>query len=87
VGVLNVILAMVLGYLAGWAVTSLAVFDIGYRVRDESGPASPRVFGAMTIAAGALWPLLVLGAVELGSVMTYAKLTSRTTEATFVAHL
>jgi hypothetical protein len=78
---LNVILALVLGYLAGWAVTSFAVFDLGYRVRDVTGPASPRVFRAMTIAAGALWPLLILGAVELGSIMTYAKFTSRTSEA------
>jgi hypothetical protein len=81
---LNVILALVLGYLVGCAITAFAVFDIAYRVRDSSRPASPRVVAAMTVVAGAAWPLLLLGAVELGSIMTYAKMASRPTEPTLV---
>jgi hypothetical protein len=79
-----VILALVLGYLVGWVVTTFGVFDVAYRIRDTSLPASRRVVLAMTIAAGALWPLLLLGAVELGSIMTYAKLTSRPSVPTLV---
>jgi integral membrane sensor domain MASE1 len=80
----SVILALVVIYLAGWMLTTVGVVIAAIRLRTKSVP-GPQMFGALTVAAGALWPLLLVGAVELGSVITYAKLHSRPSERTLEA--
>ena len=70
------IVALLVVYLTGWVVTSICAFFAANRLRIKSHPAPP-YFTALIVLAGALWPLLLVGVVELGSIITYAKLQSR----------
>jgi hypothetical protein len=61
-------------YVAASAVTTAATFVASRRLRDRSQP--PLVTDAVFVSllAGALWPLLLLGVVELSSVAAYSTL-------------
>ncbi|TFV61463.1 hypothetical protein E4P42_00765 [Mycobacterium sp. PS03-16] len=52
-------------YLAGWWLTSVAVYVAGRRLRADATP--PERPLAMSFVAGAVWPLLLLGLVEVGA--------------------
>jgi hypothetical protein len=62
-------------YLCGWVVASLGLYAAGRRLTDERAPAlNPLV---VSVAAGAVWPLLVVGLVELSSVAVFTRLQSK----------
>jgi len=59
-------------YVAASAVTTALTFVASRRLGDRSQP--PLVMDAVfvSVLAGALWPLLLLGVVELSSVAAYS---------------
>jgi len=60
-------------YLGGWGLITTALVA----ARSLAGGRHvPRLqsFAMTSMIAGAIWPLLLVGVAELGSVMTYAKL-------------
>lgn len=67
------ILAM--SYLGGWIVATLVVYAVARRLADRQSP-SPHPL-VVSVVAGALWPLLVIGLAELSSVMVYAKVSAK----------
>jgi hypothetical protein len=62
-------------YLGGWMLTTCAVLTMARTLPEGIRPPTPQIFAAVSIVAGAIWPLVLVGVAELGSVMTYAKLT------------
>jgi hypothetical protein len=61
-----VIEALLLGYVAVGLATALITFVMSKRLVDRRRPAPHPAAGSLM--AGALWPLLLVGALELGSV-------------------
>jgi len=59
-------------YLASAIVTTAVVFVASNWVGDELRPATHRA--SVSVAAGLAWPLLLLGMVELSSVVIYTKM-------------
>ena len=57
---------MALAYAVCWIVSSAVVYVAARRLCDPGNPAAHRV--ALSAAAGSLWPLLLIGAVEFSSV-------------------
>jgi hypothetical protein len=67
-----VIDVLIWSYLAGVLVATLVVYAASRRLTDRRSPsAHPLV---LSVVAGLMWPLLVVGFVELSSVMLYTKL-------------
>ena len=64
-----------MSYIGGWMVATLVVYAMARRLADRRSP-SPHPL-VLSIVAGALWPLLVVGLAELSSVMVYAKVYSK----------
>jgi hypothetical protein len=62
-------------YLGGWMLTTCAVLTTARTLPENIRPPTPQSFAGVSIVAGAIWPLLLVGVAELGSLMTYAKLT------------
>ena len=60
----------VMVYLAGWIVASAGVFAAGNRLCEPGMPPSYRLI--LSVAAGSIWPMLVVGAVELSSMAVYS---------------
>jgi hypothetical protein len=58
-------------YVAGWLPVAFAAYAAGKRLSDRRAPAEHPVL--VSLAAGALWPLLVVGLVEMSSVMVLTK--------------
>ncbi|AMO59220.1 Uncharacterised protein [Mycolicibacterium phlei] len=66
-------LEVVLGlYLCGWLAVSLGLYLAGRRFTDRAAPASHPLL--VSVAGGALWPVVLIGVVEMGSVMLYTRL-------------
>ncbi|MCP9275685.1 hypothetical protein [Mycolicibacterium arenosum] len=63
-------------YGASALVTTALVFFLSKRFSDVQRPASVR-FG-LSVAAGVLWPLVVLGLLEFGSLVAYTKVAEET---------
>lgn len=63
-------------YGASALVTTALVFFLSRRFSDVQRPASVR-FG-LSVAAGLLWPLVVLGLLEFGSFVAYTKVAEET---------
>jgi hypothetical protein len=62
-------------YFVGWVAASLAAHAIGKRLAERHSPAvHPLV---LSVVAGALWPLLLVGLVEFSSVMVMTKVDSK----------
>jgi hypothetical protein len=61
-----VIATVLYGYLAGWALTTVGLALVVRRKRPISHPIP------VTIAAGAAWPVLLLGAAQLAIVVLAA---------------
>ena len=67
-------------YLAGWLPVSFAAYAAGRRLTDSLTPARHSLMVMVSVAAGAVWPLLVVGLVELSSVMVLTKGSSKPRE-------
>jgi hypothetical protein len=65
-------------YLAGWLPGALAAYAAGRRLSDRHTPADHSMMVIVSLAAGALWPLLTLGLVELCSIMVLTSVASKT---------
>ncbi|MDT5178502.1 MAG: hypothetical protein QOJ95_2700 [Mycobacterium sp.] len=65
----------VLVYLGGWVITTLATFVAGRRLAD--GPTTPVTSLGFSLLAGLVWPLMIVGVVELSSVAVYSTAKSR----------
>jgi hypothetical protein len=59
-------------YLSGWLPVTLAAYGASRRLADKRSPASHPLF--VSVVAGGLWPVLLVGMVELSSVAVYTKL-------------
>ena len=57
-------------YLAAWAVTTAITFLVSRRLGDRTRPV--RDVLAVSVLAGAVWPFLLLGLIELSSVAVYS---------------
>jgi hypothetical protein len=65
------IVMLIVIYLGGWLAVACAAYAAGRRLTDsESPPDHPLL---MSLAAGAVWPLLVVGLVELSSVIVLTR--------------
>jgi hypothetical protein len=53
-----------LGYSVGWILTGVGVFVAGQRLRDHRQPSRQTVL--WSFAAGAIWPVLLVAAVQMG---------------------
>lgn len=62
-------------YLGGWVLTTLATFLASRRVAD--GPTTPASALGLSLLAGLVWPLIIVGMVEFTSVAMYSTATSR----------
>jgi hypothetical protein len=70
------IIMLIVIYLGGWLAVACAAYAAGRRVMDsESPPDHPLL---VSLAAGAVWPLLVLGLVELSSVIVFTRVQPKT---------
>jgi hypothetical protein len=63
-------------YLAAWLPVSFATYAAGWHLTDRLTPAKQPMMVMLSVAAGALWPLLVVGLVEMSSVMVLTKVPS-----------
>jgi hypothetical protein len=61
-------------YVAAFAVTTAVTFVASRRLGDRSQPAPVTDALLASVLAGAFWPLLLLGVVELSSVAAYTTL-------------
>jgi hypothetical protein len=64
-------------YLIGWLPVSLAAYAAGKRLADRRAHPDQPLMMVVSLAAGAIWPLLVVGLVELSSVMVLTKAPSK----------
>ena len=64
-------------YLIGWLPVSGAAYAAGKRLADRRTSADSPLMMVVSLAAGAIWPLLVVGLVELSSVMVLTKVPSK----------
>jgi hypothetical protein len=65
------VIMLIVIYLGGWLAVTFVAYAAGKRLTDrESPPGHPLL---VSLAAGAVWPLLVVGLVELSSIVVYAK--------------
>ena len=62
-------------YFVGWVVTSCAAYAAGKRFTTRRSPAVHPVM--VSVVAGAVWPLLIVGLVELSSVVMLTKVPSK----------
>lgn len=65
-------------YLIGWLPVSFAVYAAGKRLADRRQAADDPLMVIVSLAAGAVWPLLVVGLVELSSIVMVTKRPSET---------
>jgi hypothetical protein len=58
-------------YLGGWLAASFAAFAASRRLNDTRSPATHPLM--ISLVASAIWPLLVVGLVEMSSIVLFAK--------------
>jgi hypothetical protein len=68
------VVMLVVSYAIGWLAVTLAVYAAGRRLTDRESPATHPLM--VSVAAGAVWPLLVVGLVELSSIIVLTKVPS-----------
>jgi hypothetical protein len=71
----RVVVMLVVIYVGGWLAVTAAVYAAGRRLTDRELPATHPLM--VSVAAGALWPLLVVGLVELSSIIVLTKVPSK----------
>jgi hypothetical protein len=64
-------------YLIGWLPMSVAAYAAGKRLADRRTPADQPLMMVVSLAAGAIWPLLVVGLVEMSSVMVLTRVPAK----------
>jgi hypothetical protein len=64
-------------YLIGWLPMSVAAYAAGKRLADRKTAPDQPLMMVVSLAAGAIWPLLVVGLVEMSSVMVLTKVPSK----------
>lgn len=69
-------------YLSCALITSTIVFIASMRLGDERRPALERT--SLSLAAGAVWPVMLIGVVEISSFAAYAKVHEHDDEPTRV---
>ena len=62
---------VLLAYAAVAIVMAIVAFIVSARLGDERRPTVERI--GLSLAAGAVWPVILLGLAELGSFAMYAK--------------
>ncbi len=66
------VVMLIVIYLGGWVAVACAAYAAGRRLTEpEAPPVHPVI---ISLAAGAVWPLLVVGLVELSSIMVLTKI-------------
>jgi hypothetical protein len=70
-----VVAMLVVMYIGGWLAVSAAVYAAGRRLTDRESPGTHPLM--LSVAGGALWPLLVVGLVELSSIIVLTKVPSK----------
>lgn len=73
------IFTCVMVYLGVWLMTAVGTYVAGRLLADPDRPAENTLL--VSFAAGAVWPLVLLGAVELSSMAAYSKAKSAHDEA------
>jgi hypothetical protein len=68
-----VITPLVLAYLGGWMLTTTTALTAARTLADSRHPPSLRRYVLTSVFAGAAWPLLLVGAAEVGALVGYAK--------------
>jgi hypothetical protein len=71
----RVVVMLIVVYLGGWLSVTIAAYAAGRRLADRESPAAHPLM--VSVVAGAVWPLLVVGLVELSSVMVFTKVPSK----------
>jgi hypothetical protein len=66
---------LIVVYLSGWLSVSIAAYAAGRRLTDRESPAAHPLM--VSVVAGAVWPLLVVGLVELSSIIVLTKVPSK----------
>jgi len=64
-------------YLIGWLPVSVAAYAAGTRLADRRARPDQPLMVVVSLGAGAIWPLLVVGLVEMSSVMVLTKVPSK----------
>ncbi|BBZ30679.1 hypothetical protein MMAD_49740 [Mycolicibacterium madagascariense] len=62
---------LIVGYLTMALVAAVVVFVVSARLGDERRPLGQRTF--LSLAAGLVWPVILLGVAEVSSFAVYAK--------------
>jgi hypothetical protein len=62
-------------YLGGWVLATIGMYAAGRRFNDRRSPAPHPLW--VSLLGGAVWPLLIVGLVELSSVIVYTKVQSK----------
>jgi hypothetical protein len=68
---------LIVVYLVGWVLASFAAYAAGKRLADRRTHPDQPLMVIVSFGAGAVWPLLVVGLVELSSVMVLTKFPSK----------
>ncbi len=71
----DVLIELVVTYVVGWVIASVLLFAASRRFSDQRSPAAHPL--GVSLIAGAIWPLLVVGLVELSSVVVLTKVQSK----------
>jgi heme/copper-type cytochrome/quinol oxidase subunit 2 len=65
------IIMLIVIYLVGWLVATCAAYAASRRLAEpDASPLHPLMVG---VAAGAVWPLLVVGLIELSSIVVLTR--------------
>jgi hypothetical protein len=64
---------LIVTYLVGWLLVTFAAYAAGRRLSDRQTAPDQPLMVVLSLAAGAVWPLLVVGLVELSSVVVFTR--------------
>ena len=70
------IIMLIVIYLGGWLAVACAAYAAGRRLTDSEAPPDHPLL--VSLAAGAVWPLLVVGLVELSSIIVLTRAQPKT---------
>ncbi len=74
---------MVLIYLSGWLVGTIAAYTAARHLHERCEPSPHPLW--VSVVAGALWPLLLAGLVELSSIVVLTKAASKAETGIFIS--